>query len=309
MEQSKMYRSEWGKCFGVLLLSVTIVFASLLAYSSVGACPYDADIILNGSEYSAISAIRNSEPEGWVIDNDVIYTFWEDEWVEYTAYLTEGIWKIGICAINYSHPGHDGLGSDPSWYPQFELSNSLTDDIVIVPASDTVLNSGYFCYEVPSDGSYTVRFTWLNDKAWGERPDGVPILDANIKIVRVFFEEGICTIMVDIDIKPGSDPNPINQGSNGLIPVAIFSSPEFDATTVDPATVELGGAGVAVRGKADKSMAHAEDVNGDGLVDLVVQVETSAAGVWTTGDVILTGQTFDGQSIEGSDVVVIVPPE
>ena len=44
---------------------------------------------------------------------------------------------------------------------------------------------------------------------------------------------------MDIDIKPGSDPNPINPGSNGLIPVAILSSEDFDATTVDPATIEL----------------------------------------------------------------------
>jgi hypothetical protein len=244
-----------------------------------------------------------------VIDDDVIYTFWENEWVEYTAYLTEGIWKIGICAINYSHPGHDGLGSDPNWYPQFELSNSLTDDIVIVPASDTVLNSGYFCCEVPSDGDYTVRFTWLNDKAWGERPDGVPILDANIKIVSVFFEEGICTIMVDIDIKPGSDPNPIKQGSNGLVPVAILSSDVFDATQVDPTTVSLAGAGVAVRGKG-KSMAHEEDVNGDGLVDLVVQVETQGLDdLGDGGTVELTGTTFGGEDIVGYDEVVIVPPD
>ena len=35
---------------------------------------------------------------------------------------------------------------------------------------------------------------------------------------------------VEIDIKPGSWPNAINPGSNGVIPVAILSSPEFDAT-------------------------------------------------------------------------------
>ena len=39
---------------------------------------------------------------------------------------------------------------------------------------------------------------------------------------------------VTIDIKPGSDPNSINLGSAGVIPVAILSSEAFDATTVDP---------------------------------------------------------------------------
>jgi len=116
-------------------------------------------------------------------------------------------------------------------------------------------------------------------------------------------------IIVAIDIKPGSDPNPINQGSNGLVPVAILSSPEFDATAVIPETVCLGAATVAVRGKG-KPMAHEEDVDGDGDIDLLVQVETqSLDDVGDSGIVILTGETTDGILIEGSDLVVIVPPE
>ena len=39
---------------------------------------------------------------------------------------------------------------------------------------------------------------------------------------------------VEIDVKPGSDPNSINCTNNhGVIPVAILSSVDFDATTVD----------------------------------------------------------------------------
>ena len=47
------------------------------------------------------------------------------------------------------------------------------------------------------------------------------------------------TIEVDIDIKPGSDPNSINLKSNGLVPVAILSTIDFKATAVDPGTVLL----------------------------------------------------------------------
>jgi hypothetical protein len=116
------------------------------------------------------------------------------------------------------------------------------------------------------------------------------------------------TRRVDIDIKPGSYPNPINPGSNGLVPVAILSSSEFDATQVDPTSVSLAGAGVAVRGKG-KSMAHVEDVNGDGFLDLVVQVETqSLADLGDGGTVELTGATFAGEDIVGYDEVIVVPP-
>jgi len=116
---------------------------------------------------------------------------------------------------------------------------------------------------------------------------------------------------VAIDIKPGSYPNAINLGSHGLIPVAILSSDQFDATTVDPETVELAGAGVAVRGKSNKYMAHKEDVNADGLVDLVVQVATENLDPESLQDgfAILTGKMFDGLPIEGKDQITIVPPE
>lgn len=55
-------------------------------------------------------------------------------------------------------------------------------------------------------------------------------------------------------------------------------------------------------------VASEEDVNDDGLLDLVVHVFTS---VWHSlaGDVeaVLEGETFDGQRIRGSDWVRIVP--
>ncbi len=118
-------------------------------------------------------------------------------------------------------------------------------------------------------------------------------------------------ILVEIDIKPGSCPNAINLGSHGVIPVAILSSSDFDATTVDPDTVELSGAGVAVRGKADKYMAHEEDINGDGLTDLLVQVKTENLDPesFQDGYAVLTGQTYEGVSIVGEDEIIIVPPE
>ena len=115
-----------------------------------------------------------------------------------------------------------------------------------------------------------------------------------------------------IDIKPGGNPNTINLRSKGVLPVAILSSEEvgkeFDATTVDPSTVQLAGAGVAVRGK-NKYMAHKEDVNGDGLTDLVVQIEIKNLNPdkLEDGSAILTAQTSNGVEITGSDKIAIVP--
>jgi hypothetical protein len=111
---------------------------------------------------------------------------------------------------------------------------------------------------------------------------------------------------VTIDIKPGSYPNSINLGSHGLVPVAILSR-----TDVDPDTVNFAGAGVAVRGNGKKELAHVEDVNGDGVLDLVLQIETQNLdpGAFQNGTAYLTGRTYDDVDIEGSDEITIVPPE
>jgi parallel beta-helix repeat protein len=118
-------------------------------------------------------------------------------------------------------------------------------------------------------------------------------------------------LVVAIDIKPGSYPNAINLGSHGLIPVAILSSDDFDATTVDPESVELAGAGVAVRGKSNKYMAQQEDVNGDGLVDLInhVATENLDPNSLQDGYAVLIGTTFGGEEVTGTDEITIVPPE
>jgi len=54
--------------------------------------------------------------------------------------------------------------------------------------------------------------------------------------------EGTVTLsllIVDIDIKPCSDPNSINTKSKGVIPVAILGSDELDVEEIDYANLEL----------------------------------------------------------------------
>jgi len=112
-----------------------------------------------------------------------------------------------------------------------------------------------------------------------------------------------------IDIKPGSYPNSINLGSNGVVPVAILSTADFDATTVDPETVTLAGARVAVRGKGNRLMASNQDVNADGRLDLVLQVETENLNPddLQDGSATVMGTTTDGIPIIGTDEITIVP--
>jgi hypothetical protein len=118
----------------------------------------------------------------------------------------------------------------------------------------------------------------------------------------------IVSRQVNIDIKPDSDTNSINISSAGMIPVAILCSDTFDATTVDPDTISLAGARVKMVGKSGKYLSHEEDVNGDGLLDLVSQVYTAQFMVEIGGTVaVLEAATFDGTPIRGEDSINIVP--
>ncbi len=113
-------------------------------------------------------------------------------------------------------------------------------------------------------------------------------------------------IAVDIDIKPGSDPNSINLGSNGVVPVAILGSPDFDAATVDPFSVELAGSQVRLKGKSGNA-GSLKDVNEDGFLDLVVQVCTSGLLlVEGSSEAVLTADLNGGGTIYGVDTANIV---
>src|SRR5262245_60532019 len=96
-------------------------------------------------------------------------------------------------------------------------------------------------------------------------------------------------IPVAIDIKPATPRNGINPKSHGVVRVAILSSDDFDATTVDPASVRFGPEGaVEVGGKT-----RFKDVNEDGRDDLILRFKIKETGI-QCGDTSapLTGHTF-----------------
>lgn len=113
---------------------------------------------------------------------------------------------------------------------------------------------------------------------------------------------------VAIDIKPGSDPNSINIDSNGrgVVPVAILGSASFDVTCIDPLSVKLEGAAVALKGKSGNA-GSLSDVNCDGYTDLVVHIADFSVAEGST-IAKLTALTYDGLTVEGSDSIRIVPP-
>lgn len=131
-------------------------------------------------------------------------------------------------------------------------------------------------------------------------------------LTLAFGEGGTATVFANnltIDVKPGSDDNSINLSSSGVIPVAILSVNGLDAPAmIDPNTIELNGAKVKMVGKSSKSLCHSEDVNDDSRPDLVCQVLTEGLQIEEgVSEALLTANTFNNSTVEGVDIVRIVP--
>ncbi len=118
-----------------------------------------------------------------------------------------------------------------------------------------------------------------------------------------FFDSAtVCEIEVGIDVKPGSDSNPIQPSGRGVVPVALLGSEDFDVADADPGTLAFGPGGAAPSGQPES-----EDVNGDGFTDLVSHHRTRETGI-APGDTeaCLEGASFAGLPLRGCDEVRIV---
>lgn len=144
----------------------------------------------------------------------------------------------------------------------------------------------------------------VSDIAVGADRDDVGGFD--IGALHIIFLNGVIPITVTIDIKLGSDPNCFNNNGNGVIPVAIFGTAELDVSTIDAETVELESIEVKAVGKSNKLLAHIEDSDGDGIDDLIVQIEDED-GIFEIGNATatLTGNLLNGTLIQGIDGICI----
>ncbi len=156
------------------------------------------------------------------------------------------------------------------------------------------------------DGRRNVYVSGGGDVDWGTpvNPKAGPIgsWDAFVAKIETAIE-------LDIDIKPGSDPNSINLCSGGAVPIAILGSDTFDVYDIDTETLRFSEASVKVVGMKDPhSLCSYEDVNDDLFYDLVCRFLTAdIAGIdGQSSSATVNGELLDGTSIEGTDSVNIV---
>lgn len=229
---------------------------------------------------------------------------------QYTVSINDGgsntsLWAVFFDGVNGQFPYNSGgvllaedtppVATGTIYEP---LLTTITVSNLVVQIPETAVPGEEYPINIFSCASSiqpVTAYMW-----YGEPPQYNPIM--------VTIEQENPVIPVDIDIKPYTSPNYIILRSWGTVPVAIFSSEDFDATTVDPATVDLAGAGVSYLERLGLFVALKYDVNGDGLRDLVCGIEIADIdpGQVVDGYAYLVGSTYDGQEIEGSDEVTLI---
>jgi len=196
--------------------------------------------------------------------------------------------------------------------------------VVEARTADTEAGLGGATFQAVSNGVMFSRFGQFIEVrvTLKAAADGTSPVLSDIRIRPAVVE-------VDVDVKPGSCPNPFNLKSKGVLPVAMLGSEDFDVTTVDPASILLTregyDEGVAplrwsyedVATPFEGELCECHDLDGDGYLDLTLKFDTQEVKetlelegkAGNTLPLLVTGDLTEeagGAPIEGSDCVWVL---
>ncbi len=246
---------------------------------------------LNGSGITVPAAINDlGQVVGWASSGKTAFMWKNGVMTDlgmlpgYSSAYAEGINNLGQ-AVGRSYPKHGNTGEEHA---------SLFEDGVVYDLNDFLEpDSGWSllgAYDINDSGQIVGygRYNGVNYHAFLLTP-----------------EPEILSLLMDI--RPGSDENPVNSKSNGALPVAIYGSDDIDVTQIDLETLMLEGMSLRERGKSGK-LGTFEDINGDSILDLVLHFDLSELDFDASSDeYTLSGMMLDGMALEGSDSIRAVP--
>jgi hypothetical protein len=253
-----------------------------------------------------------------VSDPSVPVEIGDDRWAHHPlgVDVAEGIAYLGdypwlLRAIDFSDPTSPvdissrvlrGVALDVEVVGNLAYVMDLSYGLRIIDVSDLPALA-----EVAGIYSSSSSFANYPDEADVEVVDGLIYMADRWNGLRIIDlgPEYAATLTIDLDIKPGSDPNSINPDDGGVVPVALLGSDAFDVSEVDVPTLKFGPGDAA----PDHTHGpHVEDVNADGLPDLLVHFDTGESGiVFGTLVACVEGATLDGKPFNGCDAVRTVP--
>ncbi|HEY6945583.1 MAG TPA: hypothetical protein VI431_10630 [Candidatus Acidoferrum sp.] len=247
-----------------------------------------------------------------------------------------GINDAGDIVGQYKFPDdtapHQGFVSLAGVYSTLDVpgaSDTVAEDINnsrdIVGSYKSLIGNAGFLFSggafsnIAFPGARRTEAVGINDHG-----DIVGLYQDQNRVMHGFLAAAPAAIQVAIDIKPQSCPNPFNVGAQGVLPVAILGTANFDVTTIDPSSITLQGVPPLRSALADVATAFngqlvsatsCTTAGPDGFLDLVMQFDdeamSNALGAIADGQVLtftLTGNLlpqFGGTAIRGQDIVII----
>ena len=229
--------------------------------------------------------------------------------------------QIGTWTVTFDSEGEDTPWGKVSWSSEEPEGTSVT--VKVRSSNDEIIWSAL------EDAENGVSLESIPDGRYLEIQTTFELESGDVSPILFDLTAEVGYIPVSVDIKPGSWPNPLNRKSKGVLPVAICGTPEFDVSTIDPASIRLIIEGVedgvaplrwsyedvATLFVGDPFCGH--DLNGDGIMDLTLKFSTQELVILLGLDVfekgpiiiILTGnlkEEFGGTPILGQDYMIIV---
>jgi hypothetical protein len=292
-----------GQSVRVAALSVQPETDVLFGFSIDDSLPYSAHIWTIEKSTAAATPVASRVPAGCQSDcsESMAFGFATDG----TLYHIYSQYRFGTALMTLDPSTGAGLTSVPITTPPSDRLYSLHN---LAVRSDGVIFSSSDLYRFPRcrgcpppDPPYAPPALSTIDPSTGV---ATQVGELDVNPLDLDFSP-VVVKPVDLDIKPGSDPNAVNPTARGILPVAILGSDALDVAVIDPTTLAFGPGEAA---PLHSSGGHAEDVDGDGYTDWVSHYRIEEVAV-ATGDteLCLTGETLDGIPIEGCDAIVTVP--
>ncbi|HUU18913.1 MAG TPA: hypothetical protein VMW72_17310 [Sedimentisphaerales bacterium] len=291
--------------------------------------------------FCCLAIVLCAAPRGWAdgsyklydggeiydLDDGEIYDVTEDlYWLEVGAGTTVNLRCASVKLYVYAYPGSilNIYSGNVEWYvlvkPAMATGSSEPEAVVTVYGKDFKVDGDSVSYgPIVIDSLSNGIFGGILTGIYGNL-ESIELKFISIVPIPILLEPpAVSEVEIQIDIKPGSDLNNINLKSKGVVPVAVLTTEDFDASTIDTDpdtdTVKLAGAS-PVRWKLC-------DVDGDGDLDMLFHFKTQellkneknpdgldegSTEATLTATLIGSRETTDGEVvIQGTDEVCIKP--
>ncbi|MHC4428648.1 MAG: S8 family serine peptidase [Planctomycetota bacterium] len=237
---------------------------------------------------------------------------------------------IGLNRVSITGVGNFGIGTCPAVLPGdclFSGTSASTPHVAGLAALLREIDPT----QTPTEVTDTLNMTAVDIDAPG--PDN----NAGFGRLDVLAAVDSIEPLYEVDIKPGSCPNPLNRNSNGVLPVALVGTGQVcDVLDVELSTVVLSradGVGTPVAPNEGPPGPHTvvsdvgtpfegeacdcHELEGDGIQDLNMKFRTpeivndlqlNGLPNGSVIELVVTGSLLDGTPFTAMDCIRLVPP-